>query len=165
VSAKRIWAFGYQIPPDRRLRALVRVPVRLGAVLRGGHPLAARPALSLADCVGYPMVLPDRSLVIGTLLQDALEHAAIDAGRQTETNSLEFLRYAATVGDTIAFLNEFEARASAIPDLVFLPLRGPAALSQELALIARRAGGLDGAQARVAEELQQILLPRGNGGG
>ncbi len=160
VAAEADLGLGYQIPPDAKLRVLARAQARIGAVTAPDHALTRLGAstVSLADCTAYPMVIPDRSITLGALLADALEHAAIGVETVVETNSIELLKRAATQGETVTFLSEpelaVEMRAGA---LAFLPLRDAGLQHQELRLVARRTLALDAVQSRVAEELRAML--------
>ena len=163
IAAEADIGLGYQLPADAKLRVLARASARIGAVVAPGHALAgmAHPSVSLADCSGFPMVIPDRSLTVGALLADALERAAISVETVVETNSVELLKRAATQGQTVTFLSEVEMAVEvARGELVFLPLRD-AELRQELRLVARRTMALDATQSHVAEKLQQFLATPG----
>lgn len=158
IAGEAELGLGYQLPPDPKLRMLTRLPARVGAVMAPSHPLAGLTEISLADCIGYPMVIPDSSITIGALLADAFERAAIAVDTVVETNSIDLLRRAAMSGTTIAFLSEIEADEDrSLGILVFVPLRGPQPPTQELRLVARRTGGLDATQSKIAEELRQML--------
>ena len=153
---------GYQLPPDPKLRVLARTTARIGAVVAPGHPLAANGRVSLGDCVGFPMVIPDRTITVGALLADVFDRAAISVDTVVETNSIELLKQSAS-GETITFLSEIEVEVERRRgELTFLALRDAGVPSQELRLIARRTGALDPAQSRVAEELRQMLARTGS---
>jgi DNA-binding transcriptional LysR family regulator len=150
---------GYQLPSNPKLRLVARVDVRIGVVTAPDHPLARSARLSLADCLGYPMVIPDRSLTVGAALAEAFERTGIVMDTVIETNSIEVLKGSATHDQTVTFLSEIEVEVERKRgDLVFLPLREGAAAPQELRLVSRRAGPIDATQSRVAEELRQTLL-------
>jgi DNA-binding transcriptional LysR family regulator len=159
ISAEADLGLGYQLPSDPKLRVLARTQARIGAVVAPGHALAASgKSVSLADCAGFPMVIPDRSITVGVLLADAFERASIGVETVVETNSIELLKRAATLGETVAFLSEIETEIERRRgDLVFLPLRDAGLQQQELRLVARRTLGLDATQSKVAEELGQML--------
>jgi DNA-binding transcriptional LysR family regulator len=163
IAAEADIGLGYQLPADPKLRVLARATARIGAVVAPGHALAsmANPAVSLADCSCFPMVIPDHTLTVGALLADALERAAISVETVVETNSVELLKRAATQGQTVTFLSEVEMAVEVTRgELVFLPLRD-AELRQELRLVARRTMALDATQSHVAEKLQQLLGTQG----
>ncbi|MGI9450324.1 MAG: LysR substrate-binding domain-containing protein, partial [Geminicoccaceae bacterium] len=64
----------------------------VGAVLTPAHPLADRTSLSLADCVSYPIVLPDQSWPLRALLDGEIDKANIAMNIVTSSNSVEFLK-------------------------------------------------------------------------
>ena len=161
INAEADLGLGYQLPSDPKLRVLARTTSRIGAVTAPGHPLAQRrtgATVALADCVGYPMVIPDRSITIGLFLAEAFERLRIGVETIVETNSVELLKRSVTLGDTIAFLSEIETDVETRRgELVFLPLRDSGVQQQELRLVARRTAPLDPSQARVAEEIRRML--------
>lgn len=158
VTGEAELGLGYQLPSHPRLRTLARTPSRIGAVMAPDHPLAGLADLSLADCLGYPMIIPDATITIGSILADVFERSSITVDTVVETNSIELLRQVATTGQTVAFLSAIEAELDCRRGLLaFVPLRGPLAPAQELRLVARRKGGLDATQSKVAEQLQLIL--------
>ena len=63
VDAAVSWGLG--LPAGLTLQNLVRIGPQ--AVLAEGHPLAAKPALTLADLAGQPLVLTDQDLSIAHL--------------------------------------------------------------------------------------------------
>ncbi len=68
------------------------------------------------------MIVPAASIAIGALLATAFERSAMTMDTVVETNSIELLRRAAMVGDTISFLSEIEAEADCrLGTLVFIP--------------------------------------------
>ena len=161
INAEADLGLGYQLPSDPKLRFLANVSSRIGAVVAPGHPLAlkhGRGMVALADCVGYPMVIPDRSLTIGALIGEAFERAMIGVETVAETNSIELLKRSVTLGETVAFLSEIETEVERRRgELVFLPLRDAGVQQQELRLVARRTAPIDAAQSRVVEELRRML--------
>jgi DNA-binding transcriptional LysR family regulator len=160
IAAEADLGLGYQIPPDPKLRVLARAQARIGAVTVPDHPLTrlSTAGVTLADCTAFPMVIPDRSITLGVLLADALEHASIGVETVVETNSIELLKRAATQGGTVTFLSEIElAVERRAGTLSFLPLRDAGLQHQELRLVARRTLALDTMQSRVAEELRAML--------
>ena len=161
IAGEAELGLGYQLPPDPKLRTLARVPSRIGAIMAPNHPRAGLRDISLADCLGFPMIVPAASISLGALLANAFERSSISMDTVVETNSIDMLRRAAMIGDTISFLSEIEAEADCrLGTLMFIPLRGLSVPVQELNLVARRAGGLDATQSKVAQELQRMLIRR-----
>jgi DNA-binding transcriptional LysR family regulator len=60
------FAFGLQ--PDPEIRVLAAVEMRLSAIVAPDHPLAKRTSVKLADCVGFPLILPVTSMVFRGIL-------------------------------------------------------------------------------------------------
>ncbi|KQO73582.1 hypothetical protein ASF18_17590 [Methylobacterium sp. Leaf89] len=161
INAEADLGLGYQMPSDPKLRVLARTTSRIGVVTAPGHALALRCAggsVSLSDCIGYPMVIPDRSVTIGAFLAEAFERSMIGVESIAETNSIELLKRSVGLGETVAFLSEIETNVEvARGEMVFSHLRDSGLQSQELRLIARRTAPIDPVQSRVAEELRQML--------
>jgi DNA-binding transcriptional LysR family regulator len=148
----------YQLPADPKLRTLARAGLRLGAVVAPGHPLAAKRAVSLGDCAGYPMIIPDRSVTLGALMADALERSAVAVDTVIETNAIELLKAAVLTGHAVSFLNEMDVqREVRAGTLEFLPLPEGQVSRQELRLVQRIRGGLDAAQSVLAEHLREVV--------
>jgi DNA-binding transcriptional LysR family regulator len=149
---------GYQMASDPKLRVLARGLLRLGAVVAPGHPLANEPGVSLGDCVGYRMIIPDRRLTLGELLVAALERVSVSIDTLVETNSIELLKRAAEQELAVTFLNELDiAPERRAGRLVFLPLPISQVARQELRLVCRARGSLDTAQSLVAERLRETI--------
>ncbi len=148
----------YQLPPDPKLRTLARAGLRLGAVVAPGHPLASKRGVSLGDCAGYPMIIPDRSVTLGALMAQALERSAVAVDTVIETNAIELLKAAVLTGNAVSFLNEMDVqREVRAGTLEFLPLPEGQVPRQELRLIQRVRGGLDAAQSVLAEHLREVV--------
>lgn len=161
VNAEADLGLGYQLPSDSKLRVLARTTSRIGAVTAPGHALARRRGggpVALSECVGFPMVIPDRSITIGAFLAEAFEQSMIGVETIAETNSVELLKRSVSLGETVAFLSEIETEVEVRRgEMVFMPLRDSGLQSQELRLVARRTAPLDPTQSRVAEELRRML--------
>ncbi|PKU24480.1 LysR family transcriptional regulator [Telmatospirillum siberiense] len=150
--------FAFQLPPDAKLRVVARTGLRVGAVVAAGHPLAERGSVYLGDCLGYPLILADRSMTIGTMVADAFERASIRVDLAVESNSIELMKQAVTDGQSITFLNEVDVEVERRAGrLVFLPLLDELMPRQELKLVERARGALDPSQSLVVEELRKII--------
>ncbi|MDR3437304.1 LysR family transcriptional regulator [Telmatospirillum sp.] len=164
ASGEADLGFGFQLPPDTRFRVVARTGIRVGAVVAPAHPLAGRGSVYLGDCLGYPLILPDRSLTLGTLVADAFERAAIAIDMAVESNSIELMKQTVADGESVTFLNqidvEVERRAGR---LCFLPLQDDHVPRQELKLVERARGTLDPSQSLVSEELRKLVQSIDNG--
>jgi DNA-binding transcriptional LysR family regulator len=154
---------GYFLPADPKLRVLARAGLRVGAVVAPGHPLAGRGGVSVAgvslgDCAGYPMIIPDRGVTLGALVADALERGGIAVDTVIETNAIELLKAAVAAGHAVTFLNELDVRPERrAGSLVFLKLPDGQMARQELRLIQSARGGLDAAPSLLAEHLREAV--------
>jgi len=150
---------GYQMPPDPKLRLLAHTTLRLGVVVTPSHPLAMRDTITLGDCIGHRMIIPDRQLTLGELVVAALDRVSVNVDTLVETNSIDLLKLAAEQEDAVTFLNELdvdtERRAGR---LVFLPLPAEQMARQELRLFSRARGVLDSAASLLAERLRDSIL-------
>ncbi len=164
-SGRADLGFAFQLPGDAKLRVVARTSLRIGAVTAPDHPLSGRGSVYLGDCLGYPLILADRSLTIGALVADAFERASIRVDLAVESNSIELMKQTVAQGQAITFLNEVdvepERRAGR---LSFLPLLDDQMPRQELKLVERARGALDPSQSLVAEEIGRIIQALDDGG-
>ena len=57
-------------PNSNALRIEVKLSYQLGVIARRDHPLASRPTTTLAECSGYPLVIPDETLSLRRVVDD-----------------------------------------------------------------------------------------------
>lgn len=111
----------------------------VGAIVAPGHPLASRASVSVAACIEYPLILPDRSWPLRALLDETLAAHGVDTSVVTTSNSVEFLRSMINqrlgVGLQTAMGVE---RRLALGELVLVPLREEDAVRQRLSLGVRQ---------------------------
>ena len=141
------------------LEALASRDLHVGAVLAPGHPLAAAPKLSLADCAAYPLAWPARGLSLRAVL-DAVP-AARGLRPAFECNSLRLMASLARRGSCIAFQTVIGIEQElAAGTLVFVPLSDRRLQVDRLRLVAR-----PGASARAATQaflaIAAAHLPQG----
>jgi len=105
----------FRAPFIARLRPLMSVPQRLVALLPAGHPLAAREQLRLADCTGYPLALPERTLGGRQLIEESIARSGLRFSVAAEANSFELLRGLVAHGGMISFQIEIGALPQAVP--------------------------------------------------
>lgn len=149
---------GFDFMLTAGLRVLATVVGKLGCVMAPGHPLAGQSMLRISDCVGYPLVMADKSMVIRPHINAVLARAMIEPQPVIETNSIEVMRHVAMLDQGITFLTpfdiEFERRAGR---LVYVPIREFEREAQTLMLVSHDRGA--GAIASVmAEFLKRVML-------
>lgn len=144
----------YDVQPDSAIATLARGNWPIGAIVAPSHPLAGQRSVMLADCVGYPLILPESTMSIRGLLDDAFEQAAISAPPAVETTSTALMRALVMLGGGIALLNPLDVlHECAAGTLAFVPLADGQLPMQRLELFARASGQLDPAASLMAEQI------------
>lgn len=111
----------------------------LGAVVAYGHPIANRSSLRLNECVGYPLVLADRTTAIRPYIDKVFEKHNIAPAVAVETNSIEMMRHIALNEGGISFLTPFDVEFELSQGrLVYIPVKELAADTQQLMLISAK---------------------------
>lgn len=146
-------ALAYDVPETTGLRTLFASEWPLGAVVPPGHALAARATTTLADCVGFPLILPAATLSLRPILDGAFSRSAVSVSPVVETTSTALMRQLAAQGVGITLLNRLDvAEDVRAGRLVFVPLRDTGLRPQGLALV-MRAGTTPSAAAEVLAQL------------
>ncbi|MEA5501901.1 LysR family transcriptional regulator [Halotia wernerae UHCC 0503] len=134
----------YNLPRHPRLRVLADVGCPLGAVVAPDHPLARETKLRLADCLDYPLVLPDSSVTIRMILDEVIPPQP-EILPVLESNSTDLLKKLALEAPHLTFLNEVDvAEELRWRKLVFIPVQELAARPQSLILAQRTKAPLEG---------------------
>ena len=140
--------------PGVEVLAAVKQP--LCALVATNHPLASRSNLRLADCVGYPLALPDETLAARALLDKALQRTGLQLEPSMVCNSIEATRVFARAKGGICFQfhldDQWEHRGMLAIPLVDAELEHP-----HLSLAVRRGRVLPPAAAGFAEQLTAVL--------
>lgn len=149
---------GYDLPELPAFRALASSDWQIGAVVPPGHALAARPSVLLSECVGYPLILPARSLSIRGILDAAFARNAIEVSPVAESTSTVLIRQLVLLGTGIALLNPLDVMEErARQALVYVPLRDRHLQGQTLTLVARAGGQLSAAAGLMAERISDAM--------
>jgi DNA-binding transcriptional LysR family regulator len=148
-------AFDAGSNPDIRCIASIELPV--GAVMTPGHPLAARRRIALADCLPYPIVLPDRSWPLRERLDRLIVEAGVRLNIMTSSNSVEFLKTMVDQQLGIGFQTIVGIEAQVEKnELVHVLLADPQPLLQSFALYTRS----DHAQTALLNCVLELLRQR-----
>ncbi len=147
----------YNLPRHPRLRVLADVGCPLGAVVAPDHPLARETKLRLADCLDYPLVLPDPSVTIRMILDEVIPPQP-EILPVLESNSTDLLKKLAREAPHLTFLNEVDvAEELRQRKLVFIPVQELAARPQSLILAQRTKAPLEGLADLLVRALQAEL--------
>lgn len=87
--------------PEVQARAQARQT--LCALVADDHPLATRSSITLADCLDYPLAMPDASLAVRHMLDRALEAKAFRFTPAIVSNSIELTKIFARQNQAICF--------------------------------------------------------------
>ncbi len=85
-------AVSLQPPPRPEVQVLFACALPVCAVMDVRHPLAGSGPVRLRECLRYPVAMPDRSLSVRHLLDDALQRSGQLATIALESGSIDFLR-------------------------------------------------------------------------
>jgi DNA-binding transcriptional LysR family regulator len=151
-------ALAYDVPDTTVLRTLFSSEWPIGAVVPSDHPLTARATTTLADCVGFALILPAAALSLRTILDGAFGRSAIGVSPIVETTSTALMRKLVAQRQGVALLNrldiEEDLRAGT---LVFVPLRDAGLQPQRLSLVARSGNGPSPAAGLLAAQVIDCL--------
>ena len=140
-------------PSDHpEVQALTQARQTLCALVADDHPLADRTSLSLAECLGYPLAMPDASLAVRHMLDRALEAKAFRFTPAIVSNSIELTKTFARQNQAICF--QFRTgEAQECAQMVEIPVVDVELAHARLLLAVRRERALPAAAAAFAEQL------------
>ena len=130
-------AAAFQMPRREELRAAIRCPFAVGAVLPPGHPLAGEMSVRFDACCEYPLILAKPNLSVRAQLDPLLRRS----GRRApilEASSLEMMKQLVIRGLGVAFQTRVGLeRDLAAGHVVHVPLVGRRPLLSELGVYVR----------------------------
>jgi DNA-binding transcriptional LysR family regulator len=134
------------------VQTLARARQTLCALVVAGHPLAERKSLLLADCLDYPLAMPDASLAARHMLDRALEAKGLRFTPALVSNSIELTKTFARQNQAMCF--QFRSGDDvAAANMIEIPLVDPELAHAQLLLAVRRERVLPAAAAAFAEQL------------
>jgi DNA-binding transcriptional LysR family regulator len=132
---------GYVDPLPGRAKALAVAQLRVGAIIRADHQLAARKSTSIRELIesGLTLLMTDSSASLGPIIERAVGEQQLRLSRRLKTNSLTALNRLAMNGCGAAIKTKvgIDAELKA-GTLAFIPLRDLGATRANLTLFARR---------------------------
>ena len=125
--------FDVKREPNIEIVATRELPV--GAIVGPDHPIAGREKISLAECAGFPLILPDRSWPVREMIDDELVRLGLEPHIITSSNSVEFLRCMIDQHAGIGFQTAVGIEAQLNRhELVHVPLCDPEPVVQQLSV-------------------------------
>lgn len=150
--------FALNPPSNPEMSVIARLPQPTCALMAPSHPLARRKQISLAECLGYPVILPSVGMGGRTLLDQALGRSSVCADPVLVSNSLEAMKGMARNSQAICFqLLMGTRRDSTLGELVAIPLTDPEIDSGTVILASRHGRTLPVAATAFVETLKGFL--------
>jgi DNA-binding transcriptional LysR family regulator len=151
-------AICYAVPRQPEIDFLATATSTSGIVVARNHPLASRKSIRLADCADYSFVIPDASLTVRRVLDNAFEKAKMHPVSVVTTNSIEVMKMLVREHGQIAMLGLIDVRSDLdVGDLVHIPFSDHQVAGSGLSLIARKHAQLSPVAAVLAEHLKEYL--------
>jgi DNA-binding transcriptional LysR family regulator len=148
----------YDVPDTAGLRDLFSSECRVGAVVHPDHPLAHRSSTVLAECIGFPLIFPAKSMSIRGVLDGAFLRSAIEVSPAMETTSIALMCKLVTLDVGVALLNSIDVIEERERGAVaFVPLRDAAVTAQTLKLVARARSELSPVAELMASQMASAL--------
>lgn len=117
------------------IEATARFPTRLGVVVAADHPLASRENMRLTELVEWPLALPDETVTINHILNDAFERAGLTLQPTVISNSMELLKSMVQFGEAVTCLSRIDVDEDLrTGKLAYVPILGRDLKSHELRL-------------------------------
>ncbi len=128
-------AITFDPPRHPTIRQVAECELPVGAVMTPDHPLADHTRITLADCTGFPLVLPDPTWPLRSELDPLIHAAGLEDAVITSSNSVELLRLmiGSRLGIGFQTLVGIESMVTS-GRLVLVPIHNPAPLTQSLAI-------------------------------
>lgn len=152
----------YNIPARGSLRTIIAFPLGMCVLLAKSHPLAGRDTLRLSDCVGYPLAVPDNSMVLAQIQKEMLTKAGVEGRAILKTNSFELIRDVVASGMAISIQTHFLlSQDPNRSEVKSVPLRDSYRVPHALACCVRAGRELPIASAVFVEALKATLTLHG----
>ncbi len=94
----------YDMENSPRLHVVARSEQRVGAVVAPEHPLAARSAVRMTECLPFPLIVGERPMALRRATELMLP-AAVELRPAVETSSIDLMKRVARIAPHVAILN------------------------------------------------------------
>ncbi len=155
---------GFIAGSPRGIDVAVRRDVRIGVVMKPGHPLAAKKSVTLAACLGHNAALGKPEISIREVIEPFLQRMAMVRPPFVEVDSIRMLVELALIGGHVSIMTPIGAQNEIQRgELVFRPLDEAGLPTNRFGLMVRSAGNLHFAPAVFYEHakrhFESIELP------
>ncbi|WP_249977477.1 LysR family transcriptional regulator [Vreelandella olivaria] len=148
-------ALAFDTPRETERYVYEVANLHLGAVMAADHPLAASGTLRVPDLVGYPIFLPDASLMLHSAIAELEKHWPLNV--QLITNSISAMSLLTMCSSGVAIKTRLGlADEIARGELAFVKVREPTLTVQRLSLLVRRGMPFPSLANHIARVLQEV---------
>jgi DNA-binding transcriptional LysR family regulator len=135
--------FGFIHDQPSGLEIALRRDVRVGAVMKPDHPLAASRHLTLSECLRHPIAIARPEISIRGVIDPFLQQAGASMPPMIEANSIGMLVHLANFGHYISIMTPIGAKSELeTGQLVFKPLEDVNLPTNRFALLVRARSNL-----------------------
>lgn len=135
--------FGFIARPPKQVNIAFRRDVHIGAVMAPGHPLAAEPDVTMAQCLDYPLAVARPEISIREVIEPFLRQASLILPALAEVNSIRMLAELALAGHYLSIMTPIGAQNEiASGQLVFRPLRDSGLPTNRFGILVRSTSAL-----------------------
>lgn len=148
----------YNLPRNPNVTVMRSWDAPIGAIVSTRHPLASHHSIRAADCLPYPLIFADESMIMHMTMRDIFVRSDIAIEPTFRSNSIELMKELAAGQDGIAFLSPFDVMEEVRKGLVVhIPITDRAMASNTLMLVSRRKRVLETTPLLFAEMLIEKL--------
>jgi len=149
----------FNAPSLRMVRVEASIGFRMGVVVPPDHPMAARPSVSLNECAKLPLIVPNDSLSLRQVLDQAWARTVGGHPHPAaEANSIAMLKSLVRGGAGVGMLTAIDAVDEvARGELIFVPLANKEIVPSTLAIISDQRRILQGPATVLLSHLQETL--------
>lgn len=151
------------MPKAAGVRAAWSVRTAMGAVVPPDHPLAGSRELRMADCLAYPIVMPDDTLMASSAIRQALERTRRGVRVAATCNRIASLKALVKAGVGLTFLALLDVvPETAAGELRFIKLKDRDIEAPHISLVVAKHGKLSPAALALLDLLRHELEKDGN---
>jgi DNA-binding transcriptional LysR family regulator len=147
------------LPRASGVRSTWEVRNVIGAVMRPDHPLAGRRELTIAECLAYPLVIPDERLVAYSAVRRAMARTKRAPRVSATCNRIGPLKSLVKAGVGLAFMAQIDIGPDvAAGDLKFVRLTDRDIEAPLISTVAPKRTSLSPAAKRFSELLRREVM-------
>lgn len=135
--------FGFIAGPPRQIDVAFRRDVRIGVVMRPGHPLAEAGPLTIADCIAHPLAVAKPEISIREVIEPFLRSSSSILPPLVEVDSIRMLVELALGGHYASIMTPIGAQNEiSAGTLVFRPLADSGLPTNRFGILVRAGSAL-----------------------